>query len=154
MSISAQFAVRMSIISIVYTPCCIRSIHDMTCTNHNITYFSIAIRPVTNVVSPFTGPVRVSVRVISDDTAVVSWTTSHTMVCDIAIGNYSVMYQLWNGTGDYTIVYTSSTSITLQGLMPNTTYTVSVAAINSVGNISEFSNTTQFTTSSSKLKAI
>ena len=126
----------------------------MTCTNRNITYFSIAVRPVTDVVSPFTGPVQVSVRVISDDTAVVLWTTSHTMVCDIAIGNYSVKYQLWNSTGDYTTVYTSSTSITLHGLMPNTTYTVSVAAISSVGNISEFSNTTQFRTSSGEFKAI
>ena len=109
--------------------------------------------------SPFTGPeppTGVRVNNISNDTAVVSWTASQSMECDITIGNYSVKYQLWNGTGNHATVYmyTSNTSVTLQGLMPNITYYVSVAAISSVGHFSEFSNTTQFATSSGELTAV
>ena len=105
--------------------------------------------------SPFTGPPSdVSIDEVGSGTAVVSWTASQRLVCGAAISNYSVKYQLWNSTGNYTTVYTSNTSVTLQGLMPNTMYNVSVAAISSVGNISEFSTTTQFRTSSGEFKAI
>ena len=106
--------------------------------------------------SPFTEPeppTRVHVNDISNDTAVVCWTASQSRMCDIAIVNYSVKYQLWNSTGNYTTVNTSNTSVTLQDLLPNTMYNVSVAAISSVGNISEFS-TIQFTTSSGELTAM
>ena len=96
---------------------------------------------------------------MDNNTVVVSWTASQSRMCDVAIVNYSVKYQLWNGAGNYTTVYTSNTSVTLQGLLPNTMYNVSVAAINSVENISEFSTTTQIrttqiTTSSSELTAM
>ena len=57
---------------------------------------------------------------------------------DGAIANYSVRYRLTNGTGDYTTVYAASTSITLQGLVPNAGYNVSVAGINSCGGESAF----------------
>ena len=57
---------------------------------------------------------------------------------DTTIANYSVRYRLTNGTGDYTTVYTASTSITLQGLVPNAGYNVSVAGINSCGGESAF----------------
>ena len=52
-----------------------------------------------------------------------------------------------NVTGDYTIVYTSSTSVTVQVLVScNAEYSVSVAAISSVGNMSKFSAVTKFHT--------
>ena len=72
-------------------------------------------------------------------------------VCDALIVNYSVRYQAKNASGDYTTVYSSNTSVVLRGLVPNAEYTVSVAAINSIGNISVFSDTVYFTvTPSSK----
>ena len=83
-------------------------------------------------------PTDVSVAVLDRDTAVVSWTASQSRMCDVAIANYSVKYEL-NGTGYYTTVYTSSTSVVLQGLVPNIEYSVSVAATNSNGNMSAFS---------------
>ena len=89
-------------------------------------------------------PAGVSVVVTGNDTAVVSWVPSMSRMCDVVIGNYSVRYQLRKGTGAYTTVYSSSTSVTLQDLVPNAEYTVSVAAINSIGNMSAFSAMVQF----------
>ena len=89
-------------------------------------------------------PAGVSVVVTGNDTAVVSWVPSMSRMCDIVIGNYSVRYQLRNGTGATITVYSSSTSVTLQDLVPNAEYTVSVAAINSIGNMSAFSAMIQF----------
>ena len=68
----------------------------------------------------------------------VSWSVPQP-VCGVpfVIGNYSVRYQVMNGSS-YTTVYSPSTSITLQGLMTNTNYSVSVAAISSNGNMSAF----------------
>ena len=76
-------------------------------------------------------------------TSVVSWTAPKTM-CGVVIGNYSVRYQLKNGGGNYTTVHSPTTSVTLQGLVPNTEYTVAVAAINSAGTIGSFTELTQF----------
>ena len=90
-------------------------------------------------------PTDVSVAVIDKDTAVVYWTASQSRLCDVAIVNYSVKYYL-NGTGDYTSLYETSTSVVLQGLVPNAEYSVSVAAINSIGNMSTFSAVTMFHT--------
>ena len=108
--------------------------------------------------SPFTGPEPPSGITITDigsDTAVVSWNASQSIVCEDAIRNYSVRYQLKNdGAGDYTTVYTYNTSVTLQGLNPNTVYNVSVASVSSGGYISVFSDTIQYKTSSGELKAI
>ena len=68
-------------------------------------------------------------------------------MCDVAIVNYSVKYELTNGTGDYSTEYTSSTSVALQGLTQcNTEYSVSVAATNSIGDMSAFSATRNFYT--------
>ena len=95
----------------------------------------------------FTGPqppAGVSVVVTGNDTAVVSWVNSMSRMCDIVIGNYSVRYRLRSGTGVSTTVNTSSTNVTLQDLVPNAEYTVSVAAINSIGNMSAFSPMVQF----------
>ena len=98
----------------------------------------------------FTGPetpANVSAAVTHKYTAVVSWTASQSRMCDVVVGNYSVKYQLSNATGGYTTVYTPNTSVSLQDLVPNADYLVSVAAINSNGNMSNFSANTLFTTS-------
>ena len=80
------------------------------------------------------------------DSAVVSWTASLS-VCDDVVGNYSVRYQLKDGTGAYTTVYTNKTSVTLRDLIPDAEYVVSVAAINSRGDMSALSVETPFTVS-------
>ena len=83
--------------------------------------------------------------VTGNDTAVVFWESQQSRVCDVVIGNYSVRYQLRKGTGGIITVYSPSTSVTLQGLAHGAEYTVSVAAINSKGEISSFSALAQFT---------
>ena len=98
--------------------------------------------------SPSTGPqppTGLTVVVTGGDTAAVSWDAQQSMVCDVVIGNYSVRYQLRNDTGGMNTVYSSTTSVTLQDLVPNAEYTVSVAAINSSGDMSAFSSLVQFT---------
>ena len=60
---------------------------------------------------------------------------------DDMIMNYSVRYQLTSGTGGSATVYSSSASVTLQGLDPNAEYNVSVAGINSCGGTSTFAIT-------------
>ena len=79
-----------------------------------------------------------------DRRALVSWDAPQSWMCDVVIGNYSVRYRLRNGTGASTTVYSSNTSVTLHNLVPNAEYTVSVAAINSIGNMSAFSPMVQF----------
>ena len=75
-------------------------------------------------------------------TSVVSWTPQP--VCGVVVGNYSVRYQLRIGAGASTTVYATSTSVTLQDLVPNAEYTVSVATINSAGELSAYTETTHF----------
>ena len=90
-----------------------------------------------------------SVAVTDREPVVVSWTASQSMMCDVAIVNYNVKFEL-NGTGYYThtTVYTSSTFVTLRCLAPcNAEYSVSVAAINSIGDMSAFSAVAKFHTS-------
>ena len=72
------------------------------------------------------------------NSANVAWTPTQLRVCDATIEGYSVRYQL-SGTGGYSTVNTSSTSVTLQDLVPNAEYTVSVTTITSVGSMSAFS---------------
>ena len=72
----------------------------------------------------------------------VSWVAPQP-VCGVVVGNYSVRYQL-RSSGGYTTVYSPSTSVTLRGLVPNTEYDVSVAAISSAGEMSAFTATNQF----------
>ena len=98
--------------------------------------------------SPSTGPqppTGLKVVVTGNDTAVVSWDAQQSRVCDVVIGNYSVRYQLRSGMGGIFTVYSPSTSVTLQGLARGAEYTVEVAAINSMGNMSAFSALAQFT---------
>ena len=90
-------------------------------------------------------PTDVSVDVTGSDTAVVSWNPSMSRMCDVLIENYNVRYRLNSGCGYYTTLNTSSASVTLQDLVPNAEYTVEVAAINSNGDMSAFSEVTQFT---------
>ena len=90
-------------------------------------------------------PASVSVDVTGIDTVVVSWNPSVSRMCDVLIGNYSVRYQLSSGCSVYTSVYTSNTRVTLQDLVPYAEYNVSVAAINSNGDMSTFSALAQFT---------
>ena len=90
-------------------------------------------------------PTGLTVVLTGDGTAVVFWESQQSRVCDAVIGNYSVRYQLRSGSGGIITVYSSSTSVTLQDLVPNAEYTVSVAAINSKGEMSSFSALVQFT---------
>ena len=89
-------------------------------------------------------PTGVKVVVRDVESALVSWDATQSLMCDVVIGNYSVRYRLRNGTGTTITVYSSNTSVTLRGLVPNAEYTVSVAAINSIGNMSAFSAMVQF----------
>ena len=86
----------------------------------------------------------------SNDTAVVSWSAFQSRMCDVVIGNYSVRYQLTSVpstcTCGYTTLNTSHTSIALAELIPNSEYNVSVAAINSNGDMSAFSARIQINT--------
>ena len=100
---------------------------------------------------PFTGPelpTGVSVVVTTMNSAVVSWDAQQSSMCNAVIGNYSVRYQLTDCACSNATVYTASTSITLQGLVPNAEYSVSVAAIDSNGGMSVYSAVTQFTVTS------
>ena len=90
-----------------------------------------------------------SVDITGTDTAVVSWNAQQSRMCDVVVGNYSVRYQLTSCIGSPSItVYTSSTSVTLNGLVPNVVYGVSVATIAlDGGGMSAFSATITFTVS-------
>ena len=92
-------------------------------------------------------PTDVSFRVTGTDSVMVSWTASLSKCGGIT--NYSVTYQLTIGTGPTTTVYTTQTSITLQGLIPNGEYRVMVSATNSMGVMSAISDATPFTVSTS-----
>ena len=96
-------------------------------------------------------PTGVSVDITGSDTAVVSWVPSMSRTCDVVIGIYNVRYRMSNSNGCYTTVNTSSTSVTLQDIVPNAEYTVEVAAINSNGQMSPFSALFQFTQPTSKI---
>ena len=85
-------------------------------------------------------PTDVSFTVINKDLALVTWAGSQSM-CDSVVRNYSVRYQLKGSSISYTTVYTKGTSVVLQGLGSNAEYTVSVAAINSNGDMSAHSTT-------------
>ena len=85
-------------------------------------------------------PTDVTFRVTGTDSVMVSWTASLSKCGGIT--NYSVTYQLTSGTGPTTTVYTTQTSITLQGLIPNGEYRVMVSATNSMGDMSAISDAT------------
>ena len=72
-----------------------------------------------------------------------SWTAPQSM-CGVVIGNYSVRYRLKNGGGNYITVHSPTTSVTLEHLVPYTEYIVSVAAINSAGDIGSFTGSVEF----------
>ena len=93
-------------------------------------------------------PTGVTVMSNGADTTLVSWDEQQYRMCDVVIENYIVMYQLRNAhcTCGYTTVNTSLTSVTLADLLPNSEYSVSVAAINSNGDRSAFSDRIYFTT--------
>ena len=83
---------------------------------------------------------------MGDDFAVVSWDAQQSMKCDVVIGNYSLRYQRRSGnTSGYTTVYTSDTNFTLQELERGATYSVSVAAIDSNEETSNYSVWVTFT---------
>ena len=81
--------------------------------------------------------------VTGTDSAVVSWTASQSQ-CG-AVANYSVTYQLTSDGGGAATVYTTGTSLTLRGLIPNAEYSVVVSATNSRGGTSALSVETPFT---------
>ena len=124
------------------------------CGSHNKVYTSYEISSHTHkimssilccVLEP-KPPTGVTFTVTCIDSAMVSWTASLS-VCDDVVGNYSVRYQLRSGSGAYTTVYTNRPNVTLRDLIPNAEYVVSVAAINSMGDMSAFSVETPFTVS-------
>ena len=82
-------------------------------------------------------PTGVSVDVTGCDSAVVTWMPSMSMF-DEVIQKYNVRYKLSIGSGGLSTVFTSGTSVTLQGLVPNAEYNVSVTGINSCGGRSAF----------------
>ena len=84
-----------------------------------------------------------TITVTGTDSAVVSWTASQSK-CGV-IANYSVTYQLTSCMSCSATVYTTGTSVTLQGLIPNAEYSVVVSATNSRGDTSELSVETPFT---------
>ena len=84
-------------------------------------------------------PTAVSANVTGCDSAEVTWMPSISVL--EAIQNYSVKYRLSDTDRD-TIVYSQGTTTVLQDLVPNATYTVSVAGINSCGGTSEFATAT------------
>ena len=84
-------------------------------------------------------PSGVSATVTGCDSAEVTWMASMSMFGK-SIMNYSVAYQRRSG-GVLTTVNSLSTSATLQGLMPNAEYNVSVAGINSCGGTSPYIST-------------
>lgn len=88
-------------------------------------------------------PTGVSINAIGVGSVVVSWTASQSS-CDDVIANYTVTYRLRDGTSAHTSVNTAATSVTICDLVPNAEYTVSVAAINSMGDVSVYSAETLF----------
>ena len=83
-----------------------------------------------------------SAVVTGSDTVAVSWNASSSGMCDVlSADKYSIRYRL-----SYATVNTSSTSVTLRTLAPNSQYDVEVAAVNSNGVISDFSTVVQFMT--------
>ena len=72
------------------------------------------------------------------NTADVSWSPS-TVNYNAVIGNYSVRYRLRGSSGCYTVVYSTTTSITLRGLYPGAEYDVEVSAVDLCGRTSGFS---------------
>ena len=88
-----------------------------------------------------------SAVVTGSDTVAVSWNPYSSAKCDVVFANkYSIRYRLSCSTGGYATVNTSSTSVTLQNLAPNSQYDVEVAAFHSNGAISDFSTVAQFMT--------
>ena len=114
------------------------------------------IQPSTVVVSSSFAapwpPTGLTVMSNGADTTLVLWDEQQYRMCDIVIENYIVIYQLRNihCTCGYTTVNTSLTRVTLADLLPNTEYSVSVAAINTNGDMSTFSDTIYFTTDNAK----
>ena len=86
------------------------------------------------------------VTVASDSsTVVVSWNPAFSGMCDVFARDYAVRYRVCGCSSNYTTVNISGTSVTLQGLAPNAEYGVEVSAINSNGDLSDFSAISQFT---------
>ena len=83
-------------------------------------------------------------------TADVSWIPS-TVSYNAVIGNYSVRYRLRGSSGGYTVVYSTTTSITLRGLDLSAEYEVEVAAIDLCGRTSGYSDAAQFNLLGTKL---
>ena len=90
-------------------------------------------------------PTGVSSVASDSSTVVVSWNPAFSGMCDVFARDYTVRYRLYGCSGSSTTVNISGTSVTLRGLVPNEEYGVEVAAINSNGDLSDFSTMSQFT---------
>ena len=112
------------------SPCSTQSRHE--CPPHCHCHFAAAPAP----------PTGVSVEDGAECyTSEVSWAAPQDR-CGVLIRNYSVRYQLRNSGGNYTTVYTNGTTVTLEGILANEQYNVSVASINS--QMGKFTDTIQF----------
>ena len=125
--------------------CCVAVITKYTCNMRYLRAHKIMSFIFCCVLEP-KPPTGVTFTVTCIDSAVVSWTASQSM-CDDVVGNYSVRYRLRDGTGANTTVYTNRPSVILRDLIPDAEYVVSVAAINSRGDMSALSVETPFTVS-------
>ena len=77
------------------------------------------------------------------NSAMVSWNAQQSRMCDVVIVSYSVRYRLTGSSGGYDTVSTSSTSATLESLVPNADYDVEVATVDSNAVMSAYSTVTQ-----------
>ena len=77
------------------------------------------------------------------NSAMVSWNAQQSRMCDVVIVSYSVRYRLTGSSGGYDTVSTSSTSATLENLVPNAEYDVEVATVTSIAVMSAYSAATQ-----------
>ena len=80
------------------------------------------------------------VEATSCNSAKVTWIAPEPRVCDGMISGYNVRYRLNTSNGEHTTVNTSTTSVMLHDLVPNTEYSVEVAVITSVGTIGPYSS--------------
>ena len=77
------------------------------------------------------------------NSVMVSWNAQQSRMCDVVIVSYSVRYRLTGSSGGYDTVSTSSTSATLESLVPNADYDVEVATVDSNAVMSAYSTVTQ-----------
>jgi len=102
---------------------------------------TIVLTPAANQFSALTAPGSPSISQVSATSATVNWSASS--------GGTPVRYEVYQqfGTDSQLLAESTSTSATLQNLVPGTTYTLNVLADDQSGRLSEPSAPVTFTTS-------